>query len=242
MKGLAWICGLALLAAACGGGAASTEVSSATSSPARAVATLSAPLAAATVAATASPQAAAVASASPIPPNGASSSAAPSNAAPASPAAEAQTSASPAAAAAPSSASASAAPAATAAPQSAPPSTPAAPAFSGTLKVTLTDNAIRPDRTSVPAGPVTFSIVNTGYLPHELIVLQTSVPQDQLPLSTSDPKMVQTPGQVGAASNIAPGATATLSLNLAAGPYVLICNIENHYKDGMHVALTVGGS
>ena len=84
-----------------------------------------------------------------------------------------------------------------------------------------------------------FAIVNAGVIPHELIVLQTSIPQDQLPLSPTNPKMVQTPGQVGIASNIAAGASATLTLTLGAGPYDLICNIESHYKDGMHTGFTV---
>ncbi|MDE3111656.1 MAG: hypothetical protein KGN00_00210 [Chloroflexota bacterium] len=94
----------------------------------------------------------------------------------------------------------------------------------------------------MPAGPVTFAITNSGYVPHELVVLQTSVPQDQLPLSSTDPKQVQEPGLLGQAQNIAVGATATLKLTLAGGPYDLICNIDGHYKDGMHTALTVTGS
>lgn len=243
MRVLISICAAALLASACGGGAGTPPAQTGAASAARPIATLAAPL---TSAASASPAAASSASA-PVATTAVAGAATESAAASA---AATSSAASPAAGAAGAGTPAPAAPAgsgaaATPAPQTPAPATSTAaaqPAFSGTVKVALTDNAIRPDRTSVPAGPVTFSIVNTGYLTHELVVLQTSIAQDQLPLSTTDPKMVQTPGQVGAASNIAAGATATLTLNLSAGPYVLICNIENHYKDGMHTAFTVGGS
>jgi uncharacterized cupredoxin-like copper-binding protein len=231
MRTLALMCACVIALGACGSAGTPSEPAAATAS--RAVATLAAPIAT-TAAASAAPASAAAATASVAPttsPAAAVSSAPAAVAASVSPAAPPPVTAAPATQAPATPAPATAAPA-TAAPT-------AAAAFSGTIKVTLTDNAIKLDRTSAPAGPVTFSIANTGFIPHELIVLQTSIPQDQLPLSPTDPKTVQTPGQVGIASNIAAGASATLTLTLGAGPYDLICNIQSHYKDGMHTGLTI---
>ena len=39
--------------------------------------------------------------------------------------------------------------------------------------------------------------------------------------------------------DIAVGATPTLTVDLAAGHYVLLCNIETHYAQGMHADLDV---
>ena len=37
------------------------------------------------------------------------------------------------------------------------------------------------------------------------------------------------------------GSSQDLKVNLAAGKYVLICNLPAHYKQGMHTAFTVTG-
>lgn len=132
---------------------------------------------------------------------------------------------------------------ATPAPATPAPATPtpatAAPATSRTVAVTLTDSAITLGQATAPAGAITFTITNTGYVAHELVVLQTSIAQDQLPPDPANVKIVQQPGSVGIASNIAANASTTLTLTLAAGAYVLICNMPNHYRDGMHVGFTV---
>jgi uncharacterized cupredoxin-like copper-binding protein len=39
--------------------------------------------------------------------------------------------------------------------------------------------------------------------------------------------------------DLAPGKSATLSVNLTPGRYVLVCNIPGHYKHGMHASVTV---
>jgi uncharacterized cupredoxin-like copper-binding protein len=132
---------------------------------------------------------------------------------------------------------------ATPAPATPAPATPAPvtppPAASRSVAVTLTDSSITLGQSSAPGGAITFKITNTGFVAHELVVLQTSIPQDQLPPDPSNPKIVQQPGYVGMAGNIAANTSATLTLTLPAGPYVLICNMPNHYKDGMHIGFTV---
>jgi uncharacterized cupredoxin-like copper-binding protein len=92
---------------------------------------------------------------------------------------------------------------------------------------------------SAPAGKVTFVVHNAGTTTHDLVVLYTSVPQDKIPTDPSQPAKMLEPGLVGQILSLAPGATGTLTLNLAAGPYVLMCNQPAHYLIGMHVAFTV---
>ena len=78
---------------------------------------------------------------------------------------------------------------------------------------------LKVDPTSVPTGKVTFTFKNTGNRQHEMIVLKTDTPADQLKVG-SDNKVVKT-------------------FDLAAGSYVLVCNLEKHYNQGMKSAFTV---
>jgi uncharacterized cupredoxin-like copper-binding protein len=168
-------------------------------------------------------------------PSAASAATAPAASAPAATAA-ASDSASSAPAAAP---AASSAPT-VATPAPAPIATPApAVQASSSVAVTLVDVGVKLDRTSVGSGPVTFAIKNSGSVIHELVLLKTDVPQDQIPVDPSKPGMVSQPGFLGQTGTLAPGATTTLSLTLASGKYVLLCNQPAHYLIGMHTGFTV---
>ncbi len=125
--------------------------------------------------------------------------------------------------------------------QTAPPATsaPTTQPVSGSVAVTLTDVAIRPDRSSTAAGTVTFVVRNVGTGIHQLVVLRTNIPQGQIPANPAQPGTVTEPGFVAQTPNINPGATASLTLTLGAGSYVLICNQPAHYLIGMHVAFTI---
>ena len=93
------------------------------------------------------------------------------------------------------------------------------------------------DTPSVKAGKVTFTFVNNGNRQHEMIVLKTDTPFDQLTVG-SDNK-VSEDDSVGEISETDAGKTAVKTFDLAAGKYVLVCNIEKHYAQGMRVAFTV---
>jgi uncharacterized cupredoxin-like copper-binding protein len=45
---------------------------------------------------------------------------------------------------------------------------------------------------------------------------------------------------VDEAEEIAPSTSATLTVDLRPGTYLLLCNIPAHYEQGMHVTVTVG--
>lgn len=134
---------------------------------------------------------------------------------------------------------------ATAAPTAAPASTPAPTAAptaepkTGPVAVSLTDIAIKLDQGWTSAGPVTFSIKNVGTVVHQLVVLKTDIAQNQIPVSTTSPGTVTQPGFIGTTALINPGGSATLTLTLAPGNYVLLCNQPAHYLIGMHTAFKV---
>ena len=89
------------------------------------------------------------------------------------------------------------------------------------------------------SGPVTFTITNTGSAVHEFVVLETDIPEGAVAASTDEPGKAEEPGHVGEAEDIEPGKTATLTLTLDPGKYVLICNMPGHYAAGMHTSFTV---
>ena len=98
------------------------------------------------------------------------------------------------------------------------------------------------DLTPTPAragkGKVTFVVSNKGVgLDHEFVVLKTNLPPTKLKVKGS--KAVET-GRVGKLLPLKPGQTKTLTLTLAPGKYVLICNLPGHYKAGQRAAFRVG--
>ncbi len=90
---------------------------------------------------------------------------------------------------------------------------------------------------TVKAGEVTFTLDNVGTIEHELVVLKTDTPYDQLVIGSDD--RVDESDSVGEVSETPAGETASVTLNLAPGKYVLVCNIAGHYRRGMRVPLTV---
>ena len=119
-----------------------------------------------------------------------------------------------------------------------------------TVDVILSEWVVDPDVTSVPAGEVTFAANNEGVDDHELVVVKTDLSADALP--TDDTGKVDEEGEgievIGEIEEFAAGGSEEATFNLAAGSYVLFCNIveeeesgetESHYQEGMHTAFTV---
>jgi len=86
------------------------------------------------------------------------------------------------------------------------------------------------------AGKVTFVVKNTGALKHEFIVLKTKLPAAKLPHTST---RALTVGRIGKVPEFAPGQTRRLTLTLAAGHYVLLCNVPGHYAAGQRLDFTV---
>jgi uncharacterized cupredoxin-like copper-binding protein len=128
----------------------------------------------------------------------------------------------------------------------------------GPVNVTLGDTVglngpmtVVPAQTSAAAGDVTFIAKNSGTIDHELIVLKTDLPFDKIPIADGgDPPAPVATGadKVDEAANVGetgdpnlkPGDSRTFTIKgLAAGKYVLVCNLAKHYGLGMRAAFTV---
>jgi uncharacterized cupredoxin-like copper-binding protein len=76
---------------------------------------------------------------------------------------------------------------------------------------------------------------------HEAEVLRTDTAADALPV---DSGVVRTSTDgieiVDEVEEIAPGTGASLSVELRAGTYAVICNVSGHYEQGMFASFTAG--
>ncbi|MGV0026137.1 plastocyanin/azurin family copper-binding protein [Phormidesmis priestleyi] len=111
------------------------------------------------------------------------------------------------------------------------------------VTVTETEMAIKLSPTTVPAGPVEFVVSNKGKVPHEFVLLRTDLPLDKLPTKTGG-KLDEKNKQLKAIAEVdeddlKKGATKPLKVILSKGRYVVICNVDNHFEQGMKAALTV---
>jgi uncharacterized cupredoxin-like copper-binding protein len=109
---------------------------------------------------------------------------------------------------------------------------------SGGISATEKDFSITLASSTAPAGSVTFNVSNDGPSTHEFVILKTDDAPDALPVKNGS---VDETGLtiVDENENVAPSTTATLQDTLAAGSYVIICNMPGHYEAGMHTAFTV---
>jgi uncharacterized cupredoxin-like copper-binding protein len=117
------------------------------------------------------------------------------------------------------------------------------PAPRGTpVNVLLEDFRVRQDAAVVPAGAVSFRILNQGPTSHELIVIRTDRAPGKLPLQRDGLTVdEEAPGidLLDEVEGLDIDDRQTLVLDLAAGNYVLYCNLEGHYLGGMHAAFSV---
>jgi len=98
------------------------------------------------------------------------------------------------------------------------------------IEVTLRNDAVTLDPTTAPAGSVTFSATNEGTETHEIEVFH--VDPKALPIADG---VASTDGLelLDEIEDITPGGNADLTVDLAAGSYVVMCNLPDHYGRGM---------
>jgi uncharacterized cupredoxin-like copper-binding protein len=89
---------------------------------------------------------------------------------------------------------------------------------------------------TVKPGPVRLGIKNEGGMEHSFELIKTDLPFDQLP--TADAKAKED-GLIKQVKSLGVGKVSVVTADLAAGKYVIICNIAGHYQLGMRAALTV---
>ena len=94
------------------------------------------------------------------------------------------------------------------------------------------------DPTTVPAGTVTFTVVNEGVKKHEFVVMATDEMAADLPLE-GDEVNEDNYVVIDEIGELPPGETLTLTVELEPGHYSLICNLKGHMRMGMYADLTV---
>ncbi|RDK03509.1 hypothetical protein [Paraburkholderia lacunae] len=110
-----------------------------------------------------------------------------------------------------------------------------------TIKATLLkNNTIQLDTSRVKAGTVTFDVSNAPDTAqtHELVVLKTDLAADKLPVKNGQVPESQFK-KMGEVEDLVPGKGKRMTLKLAPGRYVLICNRPGHYSMGLHASLVV---
>ena len=109
-----------------------------------------------------------------------------------------------------------------------------------TIDVSLREFVVEPSIHTAPAGTITFNVTSDASIFHNLKVIATDLAPDALPVDDAlfavDEEQVDV---VASTADLDPGEQETLTVELAAGSYVLICNIQGHYDGGMTVAFTV---
>jgi uncharacterized cupredoxin-like copper-binding protein len=115
-------------------------------------------------------------------------------------------------------------------------------AGNGDVQVTLSDFQIELSATTVPAGELTFDASNEGPNVHEFEIFSVpdGVDPTDLPVESS---VADTESQglvvIDEVEDIAPATTASLTVSLEPGTYALICNLPEHYGQGMSTTITV---
>jgi uncharacterized cupredoxin-like copper-binding protein len=101
---------------------------------------------------------------------------------------------------------------------------------------------------TVPAGTVSFLVLNHGTETHELVVLPLTGGSSPGTRALGADNRVSEEGSLGEASNecgagagegIAPGDASWVTLALKPGRYELVCNLPGHYAAGMYGELDV---
>lgn len=108
-------------------------------------------------------------------------------------------------------------------------------------KMNMAMMGVTADRAKVPAGKVTFEVTNTssGTI-HEMLVARINSLNDKLPYIDNqnrvDEEAIKDLGEV---SELDPGKSGALTVNLSPGLYLLFCNVPGHFDAGMWTTITV---
>jgi len=107
------------------------------------------------------------------------------------------------------------------------------------INVTLKEFSIAASPASVAAGEVAFSATNGGTVAHEVVVLKTDKAAKSLPTKSDGTVDEEALNSVGEVNDLEPGKAGAATFRLAAGKYLLVCNLPGHYAAGMVTAFTV---
>ena len=110
----------------------------------------------------------------------------------------------------------------------------------GTGDKTKATMGLKLSSNTAKAGKVTFVVTNTSKdTVHEVVILPYKDGQ-ALPYSDKDMRIdEEAAGHLGEVSELDPGKAGTVTLDLKAGKYLLVCNIAGHYMNGMWEIVTL---
>lgn len=120
---------------------------------------------------------------------------------------------------------------------------------SADVKVTLKEFSVSPDKREHKGGTVEVEAKNAGSIKHELVMVKAKdvAALPVKPDGSVDEDKIADADKVGEIGEFAAGKSETHKFKLAAGDYVMFCNIVNeksgappvvHFKEGMHETFT----
>ena len=99
------------------------------------------------------------------------------------------------------------------------------------------------DAQRAKAGDVTFTVTNEGDIAHEFLVVKTTYPAGRIPVVEAEGRFSEEDPGITVIDEIPEwdaGETKTLTVGLGAGRYELVCNLKDHYANGMYLPFVVG--
>lgn len=107
-----------------------------------------------------------------------------------------------------------------------------------TIGTVINDFSITLDPATATAGAMTFEITNDGPSEHEVEIFRGAADPASIEVE-SGVALLDDFELITEAENIVPGASASLSADLDAGEYLIVCNLPTHFEQGMYTAFTV---
>lgn len=112
-------------------------------------------------------------------------------------------------------------------------------AAEGGIAATEQDFSIAVSPSSAAAGDISFTITNNGPSTHEFVIVKSDEDPGSFEVGKDGTVPEDALDVVDEQEDIAPNTAPTLTVNLEAGSYILMCNISGHYAQGMHAGFTV---
>ena len=124
-------------------------------------------------------------------------------------------------------------------------STQALASVPAVVNATLWDHSgqmgITTDVSTVGAGRIDFEVVNTSKsLVHDMMVVKVKDFEKALTFDASNGQIVENKTHdIAQVSQLEPGKTESLKVDLKPGKYMLVCNMPGHYKSHVYTNLLV---
>jgi uncharacterized cupredoxin-like copper-binding protein len=110
------------------------------------------------------------------------------------------------------------------------------------LEIRMDDYSFTPKDATATAGRVKITAPNGGKVVHELVLLKTNRDPGSFDVSGGevDEKALEDSGAEipGEIADVPPGKSKSMTVDLTAGKYAMICNLPGHYQRGMYGSLT----